>query len=100
MPGGWWALKSKWRARWWQGPAEGSSVAGPPGTVRVVELAGEERASISVGGRVVEVVVHGIELAALHPGKVWINYRDHAGEPGAVLVDSRALIALRPAPPS
>jgi hypothetical protein len=38
--------------------------------VRVVELAGEERASISVGGRVVEVVVHGIELAALHPGKV------------------------------
>jgi hypothetical protein len=68
--------------------------------MRVVELAGEERACIRVGGRVVDVVVHGIEPAALHPGKVWINYRDHAGAPGAVLVDSHALIALRPAPAS
>ena len=75
-------------------------MVGPPGTVRVVELAGEERAYIRVGGRVVDVVVHGIEPAALHPGKVWINYRDHAGEPGAVLVDSQALIALHPAPSS
>jgi hypothetical protein len=68
--------------------------------MRIAELAGEEHAYIRVGGRVVDVVVHGIEPAALHPGKVWINYRDHAGEPGAVLVDSHALIALRPLPSS
>ena len=92
--GGWWAWKLTWYA--WRRPG---APATPPGTVRAVELAGEERAYLLTEGRVVDVVVHGIEPCMRSPGKVWINYRDLAGVPGAVLVDGHALIALRGSPP-